>query len=500
MKALYLKNFRVGRATNSSSTHSVIYRNKGELLKDLDVFELNYYGRFDSTIAATKEAKIKYVLASIIWNSNLVRMMTLKYPEMKQYYPLIKKQMEDYENGNDDDTFGMYYRGRLYFEGDVVSSIDYLSHIIECDDIVIVGGSDEADFVMETCEGHEELETPDDVKGSVSRNGNYIVGQASRSVEKYKHSTDGRIRLMVEDGDPIPEWPELIDVKITNKCNHRCKFCYMDSNKNGGEADIYLLYSFVTEASKLGRIEFSIGGGNVLEYSRLEDLLSFIKDKNCIANITINAKDCDRIIKDEGLLKTLQETVSGVGISCFSPKDVECAYKLRKRWGNRGFRYHFKTDFVIHTIPEYLGVEKTVEIMDAAQGKFRVLFLGYKTNGRGASQKYHTFSNKDLTTITEHRYVSVDTTFANRYLDFLKANYDIDKTITLNEGEYSMYFDAVTGRIYKSSYSMDKPYKYRWQKTWGDKNAKTLKEAFTEIRRDGGFKIYEEECKKYYDV
>lgn len=35
MIAVYLKNFRKGFATNSSSTHSIIYRNKDEMFKDL---------------------------------------------------------------------------------------------------------------------------------------------------------------------------------------------------------------------------------------------------------------------------------------------------------------------------------------------------------------------------------------------------------------------------------------------------------------------------------
>ena len=58
MKVIYLKNFRKGYATNSSSTHSLIYRNKDEMFEDLNVFELNFYDRFDETIAASREAKI----------------------------------------------------------------------------------------------------------------------------------------------------------------------------------------------------------------------------------------------------------------------------------------------------------------------------------------------------------------------------------------------------------------------------------------------------------
>ena len=67
MKIIYLKNFRKGYATNSSSTHSVIYKNKDEMFEDLNIFELNFYDRFDKTIAASNEAKIKYIDAHIIY-------------------------------------------------------------------------------------------------------------------------------------------------------------------------------------------------------------------------------------------------------------------------------------------------------------------------------------------------------------------------------------------------------------------------------------------------
>ena len=38
MFPIYLKNFRRGLATNSSSTHSVIYRNDGEVFNDMNIF------------------------------------------------------------------------------------------------------------------------------------------------------------------------------------------------------------------------------------------------------------------------------------------------------------------------------------------------------------------------------------------------------------------------------------------------------------------------------
>ena len=176
MKAVYLKNFRKGLATNSSSTHSLIYRNDGELFKDLDIFETNYYDRYTSTIAASREAKIKYVLADIMYNEPLSKIMSSIYPEMKQYFPLIKDEMENKtEHG-----FGMYCRGNLSFPNNIEASVDYLKNVIEDDDIIIVGGSDETDFVYDTIEGHVECPDPDMIEYSsnsfkrmgVTKNGN----------------------------------------------------------------------------------------------------------------------------------------------------------------------------------------------------------------------------------------------------------------------------------------------------------------------------------------
>ena len=62
MKVFRIENFRKGLATNSSSTHSIIYKNKEDLFEDLNIFEEDYYGRCTETIAVSKKAKIKYII------------------------------------------------------------------------------------------------------------------------------------------------------------------------------------------------------------------------------------------------------------------------------------------------------------------------------------------------------------------------------------------------------------------------------------------------------
>ena len=487
---IYLKNFRRGLATNSSSTHSLIYRNDGELFKDLDIFELDYYGRCDSTIAASRDAKIKYVLAAIMWNEPLVKVMSSIYPEMKQYFPKIKDAFaDDYDN----EKFGMYCRGSLDFEGNLEASVDYLRNVIDNKEIVIVGGSDEMDFVYDTISGHVEVPDPDMVrygdrsgKRGVTKNGNYWVGYGD--THDFVH-------------------------KITNQCDNGCPFCFMDSDMQGKHADIkFLLYNVVNamgepEVTKRNRCEFSIGGGSVILYPELETLLKVIHQKGHIANVTINIKDCEKIMNDHNLARIFKNYVDGIGVSVFSVDDVKTLSKFYQFFRKNMCTYQDGYKYIVaHLIPELIGVKVTKDIQKAVYDDkdlwCHFLYLGYKTNGRGSNVEVKEFTRDELDDLFDKAYAHIDTTFANRYWWYIKDNFSTGQTITLNEGEFSMYVDGVEEKAYKSSYQLDKPYNMDYDQL--DENGEHKKwygliEAFTEIRRDGGFKVYNEVKHHYYD-
>lgn len=524
MKAVYLKNFRRGLATNSSSTHSVVYKNKGEILEDLDIFELNFYDRFDSTIAATKSAKIKYILACIYWDEPLTRVMSERYPEMKKYFPLIKKKMEKCDSDDDYDIFsdreyefGMYNRDSLTVGHNLELNIDYLTNIIEDNDIVIIGGSDETDFFYDVVKGHVTAPMPSSIdynRKKAVKNGNYWVafGHTDDEICNNYHNTHpmknsfrGRLRFSTSKDDPIPEFPELIDLRITNKCQHGCKFCFMDSKMTRSHAQISTI-RFILSQIRDRQIEFSIGGGNILLHPHLDEILKMIKDDGHIVNVTINVKDCNTILTNKKFLNLFVECVDGVGISITEPDEVQIVNDFRDKFSDEVGKYnrkkgnynYYSKHIVMHIIPEYLGFEKTKEILKNAEFK-NVLMLGYKTNGRGATQEYHTFTDDELTEMCSSKAsLSCDTTFANRYKGWLNKNYSCAATVTWNEGEYSMYIDGVTGYAYKSSYQLDKPYLVKYVPSKYDKTM-SIKETFSSIRRDGGFPVWKDVEKHYWN-
>lgn len=486
MKAVYLKNFRKGPATNSSSTHSVIYKNKDDMFEDLHIFEFDYYDRFDRTIAASKNAKIKYIAANIR-DFKLFEIMSKYYPEMEKYNPW------EVENG-------MTNRGDLYFSGseNLDPSIDILKNIIDDDDIVIIGGSDEEDFVYDTTKNHKEVNTGDDVatyygdndhnRKPIIKNGNYWIGYGYWA---------NRLRFSTTKDKCIPSYPELLDLKITDCCNHLCPFCYQGSTPDGNHASFSYINHIIKDLNNYThykrRVEFAIGGGNALLHPQLPEILELLHNEGHIANITIKASDVNILKKDKKLRKALEDYVCGIGVSVSSEEDIEFAGELRKMFEKKSYK-----PIVAHLIPEWLGVEKTIHIIEELDKKniYNHLFLGFKTNGRGATQKYVKFTNEDLDKLFHDRWdTGIDTTFANTYKDWLEKNYETEHTITYNEGEYSMYIDAVKQIAYKSSYDLEKAYPLNCgeNEEWSNKGRTwfyTIKEAFEKIREDNGFEKY----------
>ena len=223
--------------------------------------------------------------------------------------------------------------------------------------------------------------------------------------------------------------------------------------------------------------------------------------KGHILNVTIRVEDCDKIIKDKKLKSIVEKYVDGIGVSIESVNDAKIledfynTFNHKKHSGDREYKY-----IVAHLIPEYIGVDESKSISEYFRKPnvyINSLFLGYKENGRGSSQKHIEFTKDDLDKLFDgYNCVSVDTTFANRYFWWIKDNFSFKNTITRVEGEYSMYIDGVTENAYKSSYQLDKPYNLTYttmnlqarNKEWFE-----VIDAFKNIRKDNGFENIEKE-------
>ena len=108
------------------------------------------------------------------------------------------------------------------------------------------------------------------------KNGNY-------SVRLYDDGT--KIKSTLYD-DFVADFPDSIDLKITDYCDVNCPMCHESSSINGRHAD---LNSPFLDTIGSGT-ELAIGGGNPLSHPDLAQFLARMKNRGVICNLTVNER------------------------------------------------------------------------------------------------------------------------------------------------------------------------------------------------------------------
>lgn len=273
-------------------------------------------------------------------------------------------------------------------------------------------------------------------------NGNYKVIMLS----------DGtKIRLNNEDKF-VPEKPESIDLKITNYCDMNCPFCHEGSSENGIHGDIMHL-KFIDTLNPF--TEIAIGGGNPLSHPDLDEFLSFLYYKNIIANMTVNIQHFRdnyerlKLMSEDGVIK-------GLGISAtdrLSETDIAMIRSI--------------SNSVVHVIN---GVTRIQDLYRMSNRGLKVLILGYKNFRRGGSYLHNRSVHDSMSIMHSYIKTIIDDKWFNviSFDNLAIKQLDIDKVISPDEfnkmymgddGQFTMYIDAVEGKFCKSSVvKVDKRY------------------------------------------
>lgn len=296
-------------------------------------------------------------------------------------------------------------------------------------------------------------------------NGNYNV----------KIYNDGTKVRETDADEFIPEFPENIDIKISDKCDLGCAFCHENSTPNGKNAKFDQEFLWTLKEGT----ELAIGGGNVFENEHLMDFLQFCKRRGIIANLTVNQShafniehfnnkeyiDSDLVrLYDRGLL-------NGVGISYNG--DAESLLKFYD-YADEVDKYSYSkstnlnsNNFVIHVIN---GIHSFDEIMKLANKGIKILILGYKDVRRGEifrmtedesiKQNQKSIYDNIHTIINSFKVVSFD----NLALEQL----DVRRLLTTDEwnefymgsdAKHTMYIDLVKEEFSMNSCTTNKRHK-----------------------------------------
>ena len=265
-------------------------------------------------------------------------------------------------------------------------------------------------------------------------NGNYSV----------KLFSDGTKIRETENDEFISEFPENIDIKIKNKCNAGCNFCFEDSTIDGKQGQLELPFFDTLQPGT----EISLGGGNIFEHPDLEKFLEVRKKQGIISNITVNqvhfAENIDKINRWQ-----MEKLVYGVGISYNG--SVEKLVKLYKSTA-------IPQNVVVHTIAGIHNLEPLIG------HNLKVLILGYKSLRRGQTYKlkYDSLISKNINKLQESlpRYLKSFNvlSFDNLALEQLNVKSLIEPAFWEehymgDDGTSTMYIDLVKREFASSSTS-----------------------------------------------
>lgn len=163
------------------------------------------------------------------------------------------------------------------------------------------------------------------------------------------------------------DFPECMDVKITNQCDLNCAYCHEDSSNNGLHGDI-LKPAFIDSLKPF--TEIAIGGGNPLAHPDLLPFLQKLKKRNVIANITVNQRHF-MMKKYAAIIATIiaSDLVKGIGVSLSDSNDKAFVKKLKNT-----------PNAVLHVIN---GILTKQDVINLSGHGLKMLILGYKMFRKG---------------------------------------------------------------------------------------------------------------------
>lgn len=280
-----------------------------------------------------------------------------------------------------------------------------------------------------------------------------IIGQYQNGNYTVYFMDDGTKIRYTNDDKFVAVFPENIDLCITKSCSVGCQFCYANCVPNGKHWEysgkIKELLSTLHPFTELAI------NGNDWDIPALTNFLSDMKAQNVFVNATFHLEQLYRRYNDIRYAQDMGQ-IHGIGVSInklytkqyldFLPKVKNC---------------------VVHVIAGIFDEE----IFESLKNKsLKILILGYKNIGRG--KLYDSLYSQKVKDNLEWLEKNIDTvmkgfevcSFDNLALEQLKIQGKIspDKWETNymgDDGQFTMYIDAVDKVYAKNSIEVDNPMK-----------------------------------------
>jgi len=465
-----ISNIRLGFAANSSSTHSIVWINNADKVKNLKSHYTPCEFGWDGFILSDNNSKNDYL--SIILRDNLNNIF--KDDDVLVNYILnsLGYNHVDHDGYIDHQSF---IKLPLSFNSSLVD-IDFFNELksfLLQNNIIITGGNDnDHDSVLCDLPSPNSIITGlnciTDILGSlvcrkeIGTNYWTLFNKVNGSKILFDFNTDKPKPLLKT------LTPQLVDLKITDYCDRNCPFCYQHSTTKGKHADIWKIYEILAQLSKMKVFEVAIGGGDPLSHPYILDILNECQNLGIVPNLTIrlpqlNTDNLTSQIKYDSYISLLQQVIKYTGCIALSiDNNYDYHYiNLLKQVTN-----DYKKKF---TIQHILGGSSDITLQqilrDVYDNKMQLTLLGYKNIGRGeTNDKYYDekelFNSviKPMIKKSKCPTLGFDTCLIRKFIDELKSLDIPPQMYYAQEGTFSCYIDTVNEKLYQSSYQLNKSY------------------------------------------
>lgn len=440
-----IQNIRLGFATNSSSTHSVIIA-KG--LSDHEHQEgLSY--QWENFILASTKAKRRYLFTAAVVHFRRTMGLEESVILANSVFPVSKKDqaaaIED-ACAIDHQSIPVFPRPRIPTNS-LLPLLRLLDREISLSDkVAITGGSDNDDreWLPRDAQGVPLLAIWEDI---IEREGSndrvFTIDPSSHHISIFDQRTGRKIRIVLEGFNPPTRStvPELIDIKITNYCSAGCPYCYQDSSTTGTHASADDLNTFAREAGRLGVFEVAIGGGEPTSHPQFINILREFRENGIVPNFSTQQIDW---LNNSEIVKAVKKYCGGVALSTQDPDRAnaflrEC-YKKEIR---------SSIHYVLGITP-LSNLEKMLKSDSHDSWTTRnIVLLAYKQMGRATNTPPKNYAGWENIVrkwgLQKEWNVAVDS-FLVRDVEDNFSREEIPAHLFENgDGKFSLYFDAVEG-------------------------------------------------------
>jgi len=450
MKPLNVFNVRLGLATNSSSSHSIIFTEQ----RVRDSYDnLEGFG-WDFFTLASQQAKESYFQVALYQTlrhtvgKDIARMVAQSFVMEPHHLTESANYLFPYIDHQSAPTIPSDWGGHGI---DMEFAQDFYNFLMQ-DNLVVLGGNDNDGKVH-----------PLAINGAVTlpfANWGSSAAWVARKDHAHNYWTlfsrtsGAKLRFGFNEDMTAParaSVPELVDIKITDYCDHNCPWCYQSSSVDGKHADY--IHPITKALGELKVFEVALGGGEPTLHPRFTSILRDFQYCGVVPNFTTHKLAW---LRDDSLR---QEVLASCGAFAYTPDNIEQARALCSLVDVHEINPRRVSIQLIAGFWEGPVFEKLLSL--AHVHNIGVTLLGYKATGRGANYRYQpTRESLDemWTVILKLRAVygapriSIDTVLAEQLKDKLVETEIPHWLYHTSDGTFSYYIDAVSKKIGPSSY------------------------------------------------